>query len=161
MSFWKIIKGLNYRQLTSLFVWFLKHPLYMIATINATLQTFRISEREFPKIHGKHNKANAFRHALWNILIAKKCAKFSKNNSSVINWTKQITDWHEEFSPNEKLAEAMDLYNNRVGRTLYESNRDLEINQIVDLVKRYMENAVKISKISDVENFNQLVYIED
>ena len=161
MSFWKIIRGLNYRQLTSLFVWFLKHPLYMISTIQATLLTFRISERKFPKIHGKHNKANAFRHALWNIIIARKCSRFSKDEVSVLRWPKQIPHWHEEFSPNEKLAEAMDLHNNQIGRDLFRELSEMKVDDIVAFIIKEMESAIKISKISDIEGSNQMVYIEE
>ena len=88
---------MDLRQITSLLVWFLKHPFFMSATVLATYQTFRISQKHFPNIHWKHNKANAFRHALWNVLIAKKSSVFSKNNEKILDWTKTITDWHEDF----------------------------------------------------------------
>ena len=161
MSLWKIIKGLNYRQLTSLMVWFLKHPLYMISTISATLLTFRISQKHFPDIHGQHNRANAFRHALWNVVIARKCSRFSENQRSVLRWTKQITDWHEEFSPNEKLAEAMDLHNNQIGRNLFRELSEMKLEDVVTFMIKEMENAIKVSEISDIEGLHQLVYIED
>ena len=162
MSFWKIIKGLNFKQLSSLFVQFLKHPLYMISTASATIETFRISQKEYPDIHGKLNKANAFRHALWNILIAKKCMKFSSDLDSVIQWTKRITDWHEEFSPNEKLAEVMDLHNNKIGRVLFEKYLVEDTKEYVSLLKKELENAKQILFVEDVEKFsNQLVYIEN
>jgi len=162
LSFWKIIKGLNWKQLSSLFVWFLKHPLYMIATVQATLQTFQISQKEFPNIHGKHNKANAFRHAFWNVLIAKKCARFSKNTKSILNWTQKITDWHEEFSPNEKLPEAMDLHNNKIGRDKYVEFGDLAVKEITKLMILELDHAVKISDVNEIQHHShQLVYLED
>lgn len=162
MSFWKIIKGLNWNQLSSLIVWFLKHPLYMIATVQATLQTFQISQREFPGIHGGHNKANAFRHALWNVLIAKKCARFSRNQESILHWTKKITDWHEEFSPNEKLAEAMDFHNNRIGRDKFVEFGQQSVKEAVQLMLLELNHAVKINRVEEMtEHSQQLVYIED
>lgn len=162
MSFWKIIKGLNWKQLSSLIVWFLKHPLYMLATIQATLQTFRISQKEFPNIHGKNNKANAFRHAFWNLLIAKKCARFSSNTESILAWTKNITDWHEEFAPNEKLAEMMDLHNNKVGREKYLEFGNKPLKEIVKLMISQLNHAVKIRDVSEIQlHSHQMVYIEE
>lgn len=162
MSFWKIIKGLNFKQLSSLVGWFFKHPLYMMATIQATLQTFQISQSEFPGIHGKHNKANAFRHALWNVLIAKSCARFSRSQESILNWTKKITDWHEEFSPNEKLAEAMDYHNNRIGRDKYVEFGDQSVRNTTQLMLSELDHAAKIKDVQDMKKYSrQLVYIED
>ena len=91
----------------------------MISTVKATFSVMKIAQKEFPDVHGHHNKANAFRHALWNIYIANKCKRFSKNNSQIIDWTKGFTDWHEEFSPNEEIAKSMDLHNNLIGRQLF------------------------------------------
>ena len=134
----------------------------MISTVQATVQTFQISQREFPNIHGGHNKANAFRHAFWNLLIAKKCARFSKNRESVINWAKKITDWHEEFSPNEKMAEAMDYHNNKIGRNVYCEIGDKKINEIVEIMKLSLEKAIKVETVSEMEKYpEQLVYLQD
>lgn len=162
MSFVKIVRGLNFRQLTSLLGWFLRHPLYMIATVSATITTFRISQKNFPDIHGKHNKANAFRHALWNILIAKKCSKFSKNLDSVLKWTEQITNWHEEFSPNEELAKAMDLHNNQIGRDLYPKVAEMNLNGIAAFMIGQLKEALLIKDSSEIKkSLHQLVYLED
>ena len=43
----------------------------------------------------------------------------NKDLDSIISWTKEITDWHEDFSPNKELARAMDLHNNFIGRELF------------------------------------------
>ncbi len=134
----------------------------MIATIQATLQTFQISQKEFPNIHGKNNKANAFRHAFWNALIAKKCIRFSSNIESVLDWTKKITDWHEEFAPNEKLAEMMDLHNNKIGRQKYREFGDESVKEMVKLMISELDHAAKISDVSEIQQYShQLVYIED
>lgn len=162
MSLWKILKGLRFKQLASLIGLFFKHPLFMFSTVRATLITMRIAQKEFPDIHGNHNKANAFRHALWNILIAKKCARFSKNTNSILDWTKQITDWHEEFSPNEELAKTMDLHNNKIGRDLFVALSDKTTSEIVEQIKDQLEHSVKIVNSKDVQQYShQLVYIED
>lgn len=84
MLLWKTIKGVRFRQLKSVLVFLFKHPIFMISTIKATFDVVRVSQKEFPNTHGFHNKANAFRHALWNIFIAKQCALFSRKSHEVI-----------------------------------------------------------------------------
>lgn len=162
MSSWSIIKGLKFRQVTVLTGLFFRHPLFMFSTVRATFLTMRIAEEEFPNIHGKHNKANAFRHALWNILIADKCHKVSSSLELILSWTKKITDWHEEFSPNEELAKAMDLHNNRIGREMYNEVSEKGTEEIVKLMKEKLGGAIQIASILECEKHqNQLVYLED
>jgi hypothetical protein len=162
MSIWKLIKVLNFQQISSLLGKSLRHPLYMLSTVSATVKTYRISQKEFPNIHGKHNKANAFRHALWNALIAKKCARFSKNMESILRWTKSITDWHEEFAPNQALAKAMDLHNNRVGRTVYQQHSELKVEEIANFLKELLNKSIRVQDMKEMQYYaSQLVYLED
>ena len=135
MSPWKLVKALDFKQIISLLGWFLRNPPFMIATVSATFKTYRISQREFPDIHGKLNKANAFRHALWNALIARNCSRFSKNMDSVLNWTKKITDWHEEFAPNDLLAKEMDLHNNRIGREVFQVKPERKFVELIHFIR--------------------------
>ena len=161
MSFWKIIKSLNFKQLWVLFLWFLQHPLFMFATAKATYFTIRIAQKEFPDIHDQHNKANAFRHALWNLLIAKESAKFSSDLEEVLSWTKKITDWHEEFSPNKEMARLMDLHNNQFGRNKFLDLKEKSTETIVISLKNEFTNAVQVKHPSEFKNLeNQLVYLE-
>ena len=161
MSFWNIIKSLDFKQVWILFLWFLQHPLYMFATAKATYFTIKIAQKEFPDIHDQHNKANAFRHALWNLLIAKESAKFSSDLEAVLNWTKRITDWHEEFSPNKKMAKLMDLHNNKFGRNQFLDLKDKSTETIIITLKNELLNAVQVQQKSEFKNFeNQLVYLE-
>jgi 3-polyprenyl-4-hydroxybenzoate decarboxylase len=162
MSFWSIIKTLDFKQIWILFLWFLQHPLFMIATVKATFSTVRIAQKEFPDIHNEHNKANAFRHALWNVLIAKESAEFSKDLEEILNWTKTITDWHEEFSPNKEMSKLMDLHNNKFGRNKFSEVKNQSRNHIIKILKNELQNAIQIIQKSDFKNFeNQLVYLED
>jgi hypothetical protein len=160
MSFWKLVKGINFKQIASLGAFLLQHPIFMFATVKATSQTMRIVQEEFPDIHGKDNKANAFRHALWNFLIAFQCAKNEKDIAKVISWTKKITDWHEDFSPNIALARAMDLHNNHIGRTLFSN---LKINfekEIIKELKSKLDRAVQVGLLNDLDqNLSELVFI--
>lgn len=162
MSSFAIIKGLNFRQLKSLLFLFFKHPFFMISTVKATFNVMKIVEKEFPGIHGKQNKANAFRHALWNVFIAKECSRFSKNLEAILKWTKDFTDWHEEFSPNEELPRFMDLHNNNVGREVYKEMKTKSKTEFVVFLKDQLKGAVKINTITAIEKDSmQLVYLEN
>ena len=162
MLLWNIIKGVRFRQLKSLLLFLFKHPFFLISTVKATFDVLRISQKEFPNTHGFNNKANAFRHALWNIFIAKQCTLFSRKNHKIISWTKEFTDWHEDFSPNEELARVMDLHNNCIGRELFLKTPKSTKNQWVILLKDELEYAVQIVSVEDVVNYpRQLVYLEN
>ncbi|WP_026777324.1 hypothetical protein [Polaribacter sp. Hel_I_88] len=161
MSFWNIVKSLDFKQVWILFLWFLQHPLYLFATAKATYSTVKIAQKEFPDIHDEHNKANAFRHALWNLLIAKESAKFSSDLEDVLSWTKRITDWHEEFSPNKEMAKLMDLHNNKFGRNNFLYLKDKSTETIITTLKNELLNAVQVKQKSEFKNFeNQLVYLD-
>ncbi len=161
MSFCNIVKNLEFSKVYKIFVMFLKHPLFMFATVKATFLTMKIAQREFPYIHGGHNKANAFRHAIWNLLIAKESSKFSSDSKAILYWTKRITDWHEEFSPNKEMAKLMDLHNNKIGRNKLLKWKEEPINDIVKFLKVELSNAIEIKQKHEFKNFeNQLVYIE-
>lgn len=162
MSFWKVIKGIRFKQLIVLIGFFLKHPIFMFSTLRATSKTMRVAQEKFPDIHGKDNKANAFRHALWNFLIAFQCAKKGKKIAKVISWTKKITDWHEDFSPNIALARAMDLHNNHVGRELFRSHEGKEEKEIIIVLEMKLMDAVQVRSCEDVERYStNLVFIDN
>lgn len=161
MSFLELVKGIRFRQLISLTKFALKHPFFMFATIKATSKTLKIVQEKFPDIHGKDNKANAFRHALWNYLIANNCLKFEKNKTAIISWTKKITDWHEDFSPNKALARAMDLHNNHIGRELFECNEENTEEEIMNELELKLINAVQVLSVNELENnLKNLIFID-
>lgn len=161
MGFRTVVKNLEAKQLLSLFQWFLKYPLFMLATIWATYKTLQIAEKEFPKIHNLHNKENAFRHALWNILIAKQASRFSSNIEEVLLWTKKITDWHEDFAPNDHLPRLMDLHNNAFGRYKFKVLQSFSEKEIVLFLKEALKQAVLVKKESDfIRNSSCLVYLK-
>ncbi len=121
-----------------------------------------IAQQEYGGKHHLSNPANAFRHALWVILITKKCLKWKNNEEKAIAWAKSFTDWHEDFSPNEALERAMDLHNNQVGIALYEELKDKNQEDIVSFLKQKALEAEKIKAVDEIENFQKvLVYIDD
>jgi hypothetical protein len=78
-----------------------------------------------------------------------------------VNWSKKITDLHERLSPNEGLAKAMDLHNNRIGRELF-LNSFGKYEDVVPLLVQKTNEAVKVRIVREIEEVREkLVYIED
>lgn len=162
MALRTILKQIKAKQLFGFFRFFIRHPLFAVSTFFATVKTYKIAEKEFAKIHGKHNKANAFRHALWNALIAKSCSRYSKNREYIIQWTKDVTDWHEELFINEPLSREMDLHNNQIGRDLFLNNGKISSEELTNVLLKSLNSAVLVLSLKDVsEAINVLVYLED
>lgn len=162
MTIWNVLNRFNYRQSWQLFLLVLKYPLYAYPTLKATVNSYRISKKEFPKTHGKKGKANAFRHALWNLLICFECYKWKKNKLRNVAWAKIITDKHEELSPNALLDKLMDLHNNEIGRKLFLEYQFKNYDEIIEKLKSKLNTGKKIEKPNDINSFSKnLVYIKD
>lgn len=123
---WKMMKAL------------LSKPLLLLPTVWATIESILFSEWNFQEGHGGRGAANAFRHAAWNLLIAKNCAVFTSKRKAVV-WAKYVTDLHEEVFPNEPFDNQMDLHNNKIGRDVF-----LELmNQNIKSKKKMIEFLVE------------------
>ncbi|MEZ4809978.1 MAG: hypothetical protein R2819_06425 [Allomuricauda sp.] len=122
----------------------------------------KISTDHYGRLHHKNGPANAFRHALWNCLIAKRCYVWQKNPQKAVSWAKKITDWHENAFPNRELARKMDLHNNAVGRIIFEDNIGKTENEIVEMLNKMARHSIKIDAHSNMTELkNQLVHIID
>ena len=140
----------------------MRRPLLIRPTLQATKQTMKISDTIYGKAHHKNGKANAFRHALWNIEICKKTFGVTKNVDKSIYWAKKITDLHEKLAPNATLETAMDMHNNEIGRILFISFFDQNESKTIDFVQKRAKNAQKMTKIEDIKKCrNELVYISE
>lgn len=166
MTFWKLIRSLKFAQLKSIGILFFKRPLFVLPTIRATFISYNTTEKLFPKTHHLTGKANAFRHALWNMVICNECVKWKNDIDKAVTWAKITTDWHEEFSPNKALARAMDLHNNEVGRCLfldlYNGQNKLKSNHLINYLQEKLNSSVKIKSEDDIKAYTKLlVYITD
>jgi len=152
---------MNFKELLAVFKVFISKPRYILPTYRATIETIRICDELYKNEHHKNGKENAFRHALWNYLICQKCFKISSSVEIVRIWSDQFTGLHEKLSPNQKLAKAMDLHNNRFGQTLFKGSQ-LKSEAIIKLLQKKMQEALKVSKVEEIRKTkNNLVYIED
>ena len=156
-----LFKLINKGNVWSFLLLFARYPLYLIPTFIASYQCVKISNEHFGMKHHRNNATNAFRHALWNFLIIKKCSSWWRNKRKAIRWAQIITDWHEEFSPNEPLEKEMDLHNNHIGRKLYIQDYDESTDNFVQLLKEKAENSKHLVKIEDLKKYHHdLVHIE-
>lgn len=138
------------------------HPLFIVPTIRATKDCVRISTENYGRLHHKNGPANAFRHALWNYLIAKRCFRIRHNRDSVLEWAKKITDWHEHAFPNQELAKQMDFHNNAVGRFVFQENPEKTESEVIELLKSMTLVSVKIDSDTDLTSLKtQFIHILD
>ena len=77
-----------------------------------------------------HN--DAFRHAYWNARLTSEYGA---------DWTKQFTTAHEGSNGGSSTREAMDLYNNEVGRQIAIDNPDASPKELADLVKKALDDG--------------------
>lgn len=151
MNLWKQLKSLDLAALMALAGLCLKHPLWVVPTLRATRECVAVCDKQLGKRHHRNTPANAFRHALWNYYIARACYTKKVSVEKVLEWTRKITDWHEDFSKNSSVARQMDLHNNRVGRLLFEQDPDIAPSALVDLLKSKMADSKKVMVTEDME----------
>ncbi|WP_298542405.1 hypothetical protein [uncultured Aquimarina sp.] len=162
MKIRNIIRRFSFRQLFRLSGLLLQNPLYIIPTLRATKMTMTICDSLYGNTHHNNGKANAFRHALWNVLICQKTYIQSKNEKKSIIWAEKITDLHEKLAPNKAIAEAMDLHNNRLGRMYFKTLKTASEEETVAFLKEKTTNANLIKDIREIKEFrDDLIYLSD
>lgn len=70
-------------------------------------EAYAEANRRFPGMDGDDDHNDAFRHTYANALMTRDFGE---------DWTRRFTTAHESVAGNEAAREAMDLYNNEVGR---------------------------------------------
>ena len=160
MNLFAVVKRVNFKNILKGISIGLSRPLFILPTIKATKDCIAISTKNYGKLHHKNGPANAFRHAFWNYLIAKRCFNWRRNEQTVLAWAKKVTDWHEDSFPNKQLPKAMDLHNNEVGRFIFLQNAEKSEREIVELLKKMALDSIKIDENSILsEHKNRMVHI--
>ena len=158
MKIWQRIKKLSFKQLIKLGLVFIKRPLLIAPTLKASTRAMQISQKHYGNAQHKSGKPNAFRHAIWNVLLAK--IAYKDDVVLAIQWADNVTTLHEKLAPNEPLETAMDLHNNKIGRQLFSEVKSLSEDDMIQHLKGKTEDAKPITKPEDVEkHLNDLVYI--
>ena len=160
MNILKAFKRLKPISIWKLFVLCAGNILFVVPTIRATKHCMRLSTEHYQREHYKNGPANAFRHALWNVLIARACLTWNQNEQQAMQWAKEITDWHEGAFPNQELAKKMDLHNNETGRTLFLKTQEKSLSEVVQELNKMTESSQFVDINTDLSPFkNQLVHI--
>jgi hypothetical protein len=76
---------------------------------------------------GNDGHRDAFRHCFWNARLTKEFG---------FEWTKQFATAHEALPGNTASREAMDLYNNEVGRKIATDNPKASVDELAKLVRK-------------------------
>ncbi|MHA7059339.1 DUF6973 domain-containing protein [Aquimarina sp. M1] len=161
MKIRNLIRRFNFWQLFRLAGLAIQKPMYIIPTLKATKKTMMICDAIYGNLHHKNGKANAFRHALWNVLICQNTYSRSKNEEKSILWAQKVTDLHEKIAPNKAIEEAMDLHNNRLGRLYFRVLENATERETIAYLNSKIENAKRMSDIKNLKTFSaDLVYIE-
>lgn len=161
MAIFGILRSLDFHKLEKLVRIFINKPSLLVPTYRATKKTLKICDDLFGDLHHKDGKENAFRHALWNFLIAESCYPVLKNLDATIIWCDKITSFHEELAPNDDLAKLMDLHNNKIGRFLFLEYHNKSVEFITILTKE-VALAIQVQNIAELKAAGEkLVYIED
>src|SRR5690606_13106977 len=142
----------------------LSRPILLIPTIWATIESFMFSEINFDESSSGRGIPNAFRHAAWNLLIAKNCASVTTKEKAVA-WAKFTTDLHEDCFVNEDFDREMDLHNNRIGQEFYWEmlNRKIKTKRemIAELMKK-CDSAVGLTDSNEIQKVKgELVYFKE
>ena len=147
-----------------MFIALISKPLLLLPTIWATIESVLFSELNFEESHSGRGIPNAFRHAAWNLLIAKNCSIFTSNRKAIV-WAKYITDLHEECFPNEDFDREMDLHNNEVGREFYKEMMNRKITNKKEMISALMEKtqtAIGLTEIHEIQKAKgELVFFKE
>lgn len=144
MKLWRFIRSLNVPQLWALVRLCILNLNKVLPTWRATNKSIAHANRLYGVQHRRNTPANAFRHALWNYLIARKCLKHPEETQQVLDWTKSVTDLHEDLFPNSELARSMDLHNNRVGRRIFVKYADWQEEAVHQLLQERTRESVHV-----------------
>ncbi len=93
---------------------------------------FSTADDRFPSADRNDDQNDAFRHAYWNALMVKEFGA---------DWAEDYATAHEQLPGNPAPREAMDLYNNEVGRNVAIANPDASAEELADLIEEAVNNG--------------------
>ncbi|MGR0160393.1 WXG100 family type VII secretion target [Paenarthrobacter nitroguajacolicus] len=93
---------------------------------------FSVADERFPSEDRNDDQNDAFRHAYWNALMVKEFGA---------DWAEDYATAHEQLPGNPAPREAMDLYNNEVGRNVAIANPDASAEELADLIEEAVNNG--------------------
>lgn len=105
----------------------------------------KICDELYGNSHHKSNKANAFRHALWSVLICRNSYKITKNKQKSVFWAQRVTDLYEKVTQNGIEDQVMDIHNNAVGRICFLNFLESDEKEIIAFLQERANLAVTMN----------------
>lgn len=93
---------------------------------------FSEADDRFPSSDRNDDHNDAFRHAYWNALMTREFG---------VEWAEDYATAHEQLPGNPGPREAMDLYNNEVGRNVAVANPDASPEELAELIEEAVRNG--------------------
>lgn len=162
-----------------------KHPFSAVGLMDQRDKAYELTKKYYQDdFDSVNNKADAFRHSIWNVVMAKEGWGLKGEK---LAWARDFSTAHEKGVKYNGNASEMDLHNNAVGRHLYdlgsskkykkilwwkfevgvyENSYEYFCNQIyqkaedAQFVDKNLENTIFIEECSKISN-SELVYIEE
>lgn len=107
-------------------------PLELDAFKDIHDDAFEQADTRFESADRNDDQNDAFRHAYWNALMVKEYGA---------EWAEDYATAHEQLPGNPGPREAMDLYNNEVGRDIAVANPDASAEELADLIEAAVKNG--------------------
>ncbi|MFD5600753.1 DUF6973 domain-containing protein [Leucobacter sp. NPDC058333] len=123
--------------LEAMLVWELKDAYDLQKT------ALNVAEEHFPVGTGRpgnYDQNDAFRHTYWSAIMTKKFGA---------EWAEQFTSAHEGYYSNPGPPEAMDLYNNEVGRSIATDHPFASEKELAGLIDEAVRNGDVITIDAD------------
>lgn len=95
-------------------------------------EAFQTADERFTKEDQNDNHNDAFRHAYWNAIMTRRFGE---------DWARNYATAHEGRPDNTQPREAMDLYNNAVGRRIAEEHPDASDEEVADLIEQAVRDG--------------------
>jgi hypothetical protein len=124
----------------------LRYPWNASRTRDCVNRALEVTQSKFPGWSMSQDKADAFRHGYWNVLLCKRIDAW---------WAEQFTNAHESTSWG--IDRAMDLNNNGVGRRIFRENGFRSESDLIGYV--YWFPSKKVTSEGEM-NINYLVHIK-
>ncbi len=80
------------------------------------------SENRYSTLEAGNTRRDAYRHILWNALLAQRYWTVIPSKSIRLNFAQLVTDAREDISPGAADSSEMDIHNNAIGRTIWDNN---------------------------------------
>jgi hypothetical protein len=162
MKIWARLKTFNLLQLFKLAQLFITKPHYIKLTLQASKKAVVLANKHYGNTHQYNNRANAFRHALWVVLLGQFVYQKNEDITIAKSWALKVTTAHEDIAVNKPLERTMDLHNNKVGSLLLEKLIRKSLEDTVIYLKEKAAQAAQIDSVDDIKKFDdQLVYISE